>query len=472
MNRTRHLMLSTAVALAAAHASAATHCVNPAGTGGCFASIAAAIAASAPSGDTISVGAGTYFESSVLVDRSVNIAGAGADITVVDGTGHGPQQAVFRFPEFFNPQVTMTFSELTIRNGYRGVHVGRFNHVTFDAVRITGNGPGSGAGIFNNASVLVVNDSTIDGNHAADNFFGCDWSGGSGGGIGSLCGGGSNYISNSTIANNTATSWGGGLIVNDGQTIIENSTLSGNSALHPDPNLGGGAIFVGGGSPDVAIRYSTVANNSAVGAGGGLWGADDGGTVRFKVLGSLVQDNTPDDCLDQPFLGPNRIKSLGYNVASDASCAFAQAGDAVSTDAMLGPLQDNGGPTQTHGFTGPSPAIDRIAAADCTVAADQRGVARPQGAGCDSGSVEATAADQLDALASGVEGVGPGGSLAGKVEEALALLAAGDTAGACQVLKALMNQVRAQTGKQLTAAQAAAIAASVQQIRAAAGCGS
>ncbi len=53
----------------------------------------------------------------------------------------------------------------------------------------------------------------------------------------------------------------------------------------------------------------------------------------------------------------------------------------------LGALADNGGPTQTMALTPGSPAVDRVPA-PCGTAPDQRGVARPPGAGCDAGSYE------------------------------------------------------------------------------------
>ena len=55
---------------------------------------------------------------------------------------------------------------------------------------------------------------------------------------------------------------------------------------------------------------------------------------------------------------------------------------------MIGALANNGGPTQTRALLLGSPAIDLVPLSSCTVSADQRGVARPQGAGCDSGSYE------------------------------------------------------------------------------------
>jgi hypothetical protein len=56
-------------------------------------------------------------------------------------------------------------------------------------------------------------------------------------------------------------------------------------------------------------------------------------------------------------------------------------------DPKLGPLGDNGGPTRTHRLLPGSPAIDAASTPDCPPT-DQRGVPRPQGAGCDIGSFE------------------------------------------------------------------------------------
>jgi len=55
---------------------------------------------------------------------------------------------------------------------------------------------------------------------------------------------------------------------------------------------------------------------------------------------------------------------------------------------MIGSLSNNGGPTQTHALLLGSPAIDLVPLASCNVSTDQRGIARPQGAACDSGSYE------------------------------------------------------------------------------------
>jgi hypothetical protein len=60
---------------------------------------------------------------------------------------------------------------------------------------------------------------------------------------------------------------------------------------------------------------------------------------------------------------------------------------------QLGPLADNGGPTQTHALGPGSAARDAIPANGANCAADdQRGLTRPAGAACDVGAYEAAAA--------------------------------------------------------------------------------
>ena len=76
----------------------------------------------------------------------------------------------------------------------------------------------------------------------------------------------------------------------------------------------------------------------------------------------------------------------GHNIIEDGTCITDPS--SFSGDPMLGPLQDNGGPTETHALLAGSPAIDEIPSENCEVDSDQRGVPRPQGDGCDIGSYE------------------------------------------------------------------------------------
>jgi hypothetical protein len=66
---------------------------------------------------------------------------------------------------------------------------------------------------------------------------------------------------------------------------------------------------------------------------------------------------------------------------------LGSADDLNGIDPLLGALGAFGGPTATHPLLPGSPAIDRAAACGGT-GHDQRGTARPQGAGCDSGAFE------------------------------------------------------------------------------------
>jgi len=69
--------------------------------------------------------------------------------------------------------------------------------------------------------------------------------------------------------------------------------------------------------------------------------------------------------------------SLGYNLTDYNDFKFDGIGDQISTDPLLGPLANNGGPTRIHLPSSISPAID---AGNCLVIDlffDQRGFLRP-----------------------------------------------------------------------------------------------
>ena len=203
------------------------------------------------------------------------------------------------------------------------------------------NQPGGGVYGFFDSSITVTR-STISGNVAGDVA----------GGLRTL---GNATIVNSTVSGNTSTAWhGGGVFHTDGVLTVTNSTFAENVA----PAGTASGILVGTfGAPASA----TITNSVLRGEGGAFACAIEGGAAAV-------------------------ITSGGSNVISDGSCNPI-ASDQSNTDALLGPLTDNGGPTLTHALLEGSPAID---AADDTVCpeTDQRGVARPQGPSCDVGSYE------------------------------------------------------------------------------------
>ena len=218
-------------------------------------------------------------------------------------------------------------------------------------------------------AAMTLMDSTVSGN-VSDSF-------GLGGGIwsdGALL-----SIAN-TISGNVAGSRGGG-IYNSGSLTLVNSTVSGNAA----GSLGGG-IHTDNSTVDVSLVNSTVANNSA--PNGSALSSDS--TASQTLRGTILQGTCG---------GLNLVTSNGFNIESpDNTCAFNQGTDLVSVSEAalnLGPLQDNGGPTETHALDMGSVAIGAIPVATCLdeddqpLTTDQRGEPRPGGTACDVGSFEA-----------------------------------------------------------------------------------
>lgn len=270
-----------------------------------------------------------------------------------------------------------------------------------------------GGAIFNRGKMTLVN-STVSGNHAPEGF---------GGGIfneGNLKlldstvsendaladGGISNshelWVISSTISNNSSSIGGGGIGSSWIVRRLTNSTVSGNRVSKGS----GGGIFNSG---YVHLRNSTVSGNS----GGGIFNSANpnltGDPIRLShtiVAGNLDQDLSPEDCVNNG----KPLASLGHNlVGAGTGCPSDGWGDQTVDPAtvfidVLGPLQDNGGPTFTHALLPGSPAIDAgghrcgdpadPADSGSVLTTDQRGAPRPvdgDGDGtvnCDIGAFE------------------------------------------------------------------------------------
>jgi hypothetical protein len=355
--------------------------------------------------DAILVAPATYDEN-LTINFNLGIIGSGASTTIIDG---GQQDSVVFVP---NSNSHVVLAELTIQNGKcidgnGGGGIDNFGTlevrdvvITHNTVTGPNNGYAFGGGIFSQGTV-TLNHTVVSNNQSSDAYFG------SGSGIANL---GTLTINDSTISGNFSetTDTNGAGISSGPTTIINRSTISGNRTGGGDDEGGGiesaGLLImnnstvygnksvggVGGGivndSGTVMISSSTISGNEAQYGGGGI---SNGATVNIQ--NSIVSDNTGGNC-------DGTFTSLGYNLSSDSTCNFSGPGDLNNTEPKLGPLQNNGGPTQTMSEALSSPTVDAGNPSGCTdgqghlLTTDQRGAPRPgknkHDKRCDMGAFE------------------------------------------------------------------------------------
>jgi hypothetical protein len=217
-------------------------------------------------------------------------------------------------------------------------------------------GGGEGGGVYNDAGIGTITNSVVSNNGAGVNE---EFPAGSGGGISNR---GTMTIIESTIKNN-GVFWIGGGIANSGTLTITGSTISGNRAEgeHDGQPFG----RAGGVAGTVTFINSTLSDNFAPLGGGGFEG---GGVIKNSTIsgngnggistngieiGNTILDGNTGANID------GTATSLGYNISSDDGGGnLTGPGDQINTAPLIGPLQDNGGPTLTHALLPGSPAID------------------------------------------------------------------------------------------------------------------
>lgn len=340
--------------------------------------------------DEVLMGAGTHQLTlgqlrltSSTPDAATAIAGAGARQTTVAGDG---TDRIF----LAEAGGTVTFRDMRITGG------------NADAGSTTV--MGDGGGILNQSDEVVLRRVALTGNTA---LF-------SGGGYSApLEGTGSTQVTvieDSLIANNSISGGllngqGGGLAL-FGNATITNTTITGNTVSNAGINQGGGLVAATDPTAvtpaTLTLLNTTIAGNTITGVGPGGPTPNVGGGIAGSSLGAvpaltdlrakntIVAGNTVDggvqDC------GLVNASQTSHNLSSDSSCGFTDAGSKQSVNANLGPLADNGGPTDTRSILGGTAAYNAGDNAGCP-AADQRGIARPQVRVCDIGAYELQVAD-------------------------------------------------------------------------------
>jgi hypothetical protein len=233
-----------------------------------------------------------------------------------------------------------------------------------------------GGGMASIASLYSLNGCTFSGNAA----------GRLGGGIGTFLSLGE--LVNCTISGNKLTYPNipeGFDSLSTSSNQAGNQVLSTGTTLPTVSNAGGGIGML---ISLAAFECDTIANN-ATGSDNNSYG---GGIFNSRGLYSvfvntIVANNTAVQTSTNNCLNRGTIFSLGHNIDSQNSDNFTAPTDQVNTNPLLGPLQNNGGPTQTCAIGDNSPAFDR-GDNNFMPPTDQRGTTRPRGAFCDIGAYE------------------------------------------------------------------------------------
>jgi hypothetical protein len=337
--------------------------------------------------ETITVPAGNYTlgQGSLVITQSMAIVGAGPRATVVaepvpaDRSSSGDRVLDVQVPTGGSaPTVSISGMEVTggtatPSTGFFGGDIRNAGTLTLSDDWITNGSAYSGGGVSNSTGSLTIQRSLISGNHSP-------YGGGDSGGV-------QNF--GCPIPQCTADE--------PGHLVVDDSTVTGN-----DARAVGGIFSWNDTNNTLTVSNSTIAGNMTKDEPGGLARLPSGGGLGVgegteRVQNSIIAGNvdvtsgitTPSNC------GPiasGGITSLGHNLDSGSDCGLPSP-EMSNANPLLGPLANNGGPTDTLALAASSPAIDQVPAtgANCP-SIDQRGIPRPQGPACDIGAFELSVA--------------------------------------------------------------------------------
>lgn len=365
-----------------------------------------------------------------------------------------------------------------------------------------------GGGLDNSGSASVnITNSTFSGNTALD-----------GGGLGNT-GGASASITNSTFTGNTATEVGGGIFNQGATTAIASSTISGN--VGPGGSGGGmynesgtarfgGSIVAGNSGGNCAgASVTSTGNNLESGSdcgftsGGDLQNsnpqlgalASNGGPTQTLALraGSPAIDHIP--ATSCPATDQRGVRRLDNGEAScdvgayeyvdpvdkDLALSNVPANMTVNATSPAGAVVTYTTPTVVDEDS-PLPVVSCAPSSGATFATGTTTVTCTVSDGDDTNSPASAsfmvtvqgAAPQVSALITTVNSFGLADGLQNSYDQQLRAvqqdLSASNPAQACVDLSIFISHVQAQSGKALTATQAAQLVTAAQQIQAVLGC--
>ncbi len=300
---------------------AASLCVNAGGTGSCYSSIGAAVAA-ASAGDTITVAAGTYTEHGINIATPLTLQGAGAASTIINATGHTAGLVVQS-----GTSGPTQISGFTIENaGLQGIQVVNSSNVTVQNNTLSGN----------DAS-LDFNPKDMNATTCPDdpNTFLAD-----------DCGEAINLqgVNSSTVTNNVVEGNAGGILLDDESAptfgnVISNNTVQ-NNKLDCGITLASHASGVGakGPIPGYGVYSNTVTGNTVTdngAAGVGIFASVPGDAAYNNIVSknTITGNGLPGVAMHShaPNQKLNGNQIIGNTISGNGTFGDADAGDSVTT---------------------------------------------------------------------------------------------------------------------------------------------
>ena len=255
--------------------------------------------------------------------------------------------------------VITTLNALTITGGFASQGGAVMDHgpLTLTDCVVNGNAASTGGGgvYVGNTGVLTLDHSTFSNNLSLTDG-------------GAIYSNGTITLLNSTFHGNSAVGSGGGIYVSDGTATLTNLTISDNSA-----STSGGGVGVGLGT--VGMTNATISGNTATGSGVGA-GLFNAASTSVTLTNTIVAGNTDtggaSDLGGLPVSGTDNLIGTGGSGGLVDGVGNNQVGVA---NALLAPLANYGGPTQTIALLPGSPAIDAGTSTGAP-STDQRGSGR------------------------------------------------------------------------------------------------